>query len=180
MLLDRQMNLDADGDLERFTAVNDAAADHENQWADVTAYDKCNAKELRYKLAPTGRRVSFGDIRGPSSLGRRAVLFTMAYGGRNAVARVIGLRLRSGQTCPTPYTFFAYSTSRPPKQPPAGLFARNFYLLPRNDSARYPGPELFLLEFYGPNAGDLVSKRETYFRYRNGRYVSYRSKLSRA
>lgn len=179
-MFDRRMDLDGDRALERLVAVHDVSSDHKVERADVTAFDHCNGRELSYKLVKTGKRLSVADIRGPSSLGRRAVLFSIGYGGRTAVARVIGLRVRPGQTCPSPFTFFAYSTSRPPKPPPAGLFARNFYVLPRNDSSRYPGPELFLIEFYGPNAGDLVSKRETYFGFRGGRYVAYRSKLSPA
>lgn len=179
MLLDRRWNLDADRDLERFTAVHEMDANHKNQWADVTAYDECNGQERRYKLVPTGKDLSFTQISGPSRLGRRAVLFVMGYGPRSGVARVMNLRLRPGQACPSPYALFSYSMSRPPKAPPDGMLLRDFDLVPWNDSQRYPGPELVLLEFYGRAAGDLLAKRLTYFRYRSGRYVAYRRKLSR-
>lgn len=174
------MNLDRDRTLERLVAEYAVSSDHRQERADITAFDRCNGREVSHKLVRTGKRLSVGDIYGPRALGRPAVLFAVGYGGRTAVGRVMGLRLRRGQSCPSPYTHFAYSTSRPPRAPPPGLFVRNFSLVPRNDSARYPGPELRLLEFYGPSTGDAVSKRETLFRFRNGRYVAYRSRLSAA
>jgi hypothetical protein len=174
------MNLDGDRALERVVAEYDVSFDHKQERADVTAFDRCNGKEVAHKLVRTGKRLSVSEIFGPRALGRPAVLFAVGYGGRTGVARVMGLRLREGQTCPSPYTFFAYSTSKPPKPPPAGLLVRDFDLVPRNDSTRYPGPELVLTEFYGPSTGDTAAKRLTYFRYRSGRYVAYRSKLSAA
>jgi hypothetical protein len=174
------MNLDGDRALERLVAEYDVSSDHSQESANVTAFDRCNGREVAHKLVRTGKRLSVGDIHGPGALGRPAVLFSVGYGGRTAVGRVMGLRLRRGQTCPLPYTFFAYSTGRPPKPPPPGLLVRNFSLVPRNDLKWSPGPELRLLEFYGRNTGDQVAKRETYFRFRSGRYVAYRSRLSPA
>jgi hypothetical protein len=174
------MNLDGDRALERVVAEYDVSFDHKQERADVIAFDRCNGKEVAHKLVRTGKRLSVSEIYGPRALGRPAVLFAVGYGGRTGVARVTGLRLRAGQTCPSPYTFFAYSTSSPPKPPPAGLLVRDFDLVPRNDSRRYPGPELQLTEFYGRSTGDTVAKRLTYFRYRSGRYVAYRSRLSAA
>jgi hypothetical protein len=172
------MNLDADSALERFVATSDVSSDHSSEIASVRIVDRCRGGDVQYRPVRDGKRMSMADVRGPAALGRRAVLFSLGYGGRTAVGVVVRLRANP-PACASVERLFSYSTSRPPVAPPRGMFARAFNVVPRDVSRRYAGRELVLTEHYGRNSGDELARRVTYFRFNSGRYVSYRTRLIR-
>jgi hypothetical protein len=173
------MNLDADGASERFVATYDVSSDHKYELAQVVIVDSCGGNSVRHQVVRPGKRLSAGDVYGPAALGRRGVLFAIGYGGRAAVARVVRLHAGPTMACPLPQMLFRYETNDPPVAPPPGMVVRNFDVVPREASTRYPGRELLLVEHYGRATGDELARRETLFGFRGGRYVSYHSRLRR-
>lgn len=180
--VDRKTNLDGDRALERISAEYEVTSDHRVERATISVFDNCRGRVEHYELAPPGRSLNREEILGQRALGRRAVLFSMVYRDGHEIARVVQLRPKRRDACPTPVAIFAYSSARPPYPAPQGSKVRNAKVVVGEYAAKFAGKELLLTEEYTRTPGmDPIRKlRHTYFRYSNAkrRYLPYRTGLT--
>jgi hypothetical protein len=166
------VNLDGDAAREVVKVDYLVSSDHKFEEGRMQAEDTCHGATFRIALVRPGRFMPRKFKVGPKELGRPGVAITVNYlRAGELVARVVQLK---GCRLDLP---FDYSSKRPPAPPPPGRQVAGVDLLVTDDSTRYRGRELVLVERYTQSR-----VRRTFFRYvpEKGRYGSYRTVLSRA
>jgi hypothetical protein len=166
------VNLDGDAAREVVKVDYLVSSDHRFEEGRMQAEDTCHGTTFRVAIVRPGRFMPGKFKAGPKELGRPGVAITVNYHRAGEfvarVVRLIGCRLDLP---------FDYSSKRPPVAPPLGRRVAAVDLLVADDSPRFRGRELVLVERYTQS-----TVRRTYFRYvpERRRYGSYRTVLSPA
>jgi hypothetical protein len=152
-----RLNIDGDRAAELVKVDYDVSSDHKQERGSITATDTCGGRRAIVALVPAGPFTPELALR-PAQLGRPAVGLTASYRGGPRVARVARLR-----SCRLQVLLSFSSTA-----------AAKIELEARNDSARYPGREVVVVE------GLRDAARRTFFRWAPARqrYLRYRTNFS--
>jgi hypothetical protein len=152
-----RLNVDGDRAAELVRASYDVSSDHKVERGSITARDTCAGRRVTVALIPAGKFTPRIALK-PAQLGRAAVGVAADYRGGPRVARVARLR-----NCRLQVLLAFSSTS-----------GASVNLEARNDSTRFPGREVVVVE------GLRDAARRTYFRWAPARqrYLKYRTEFS--
>jgi hypothetical protein len=154
-----RLNIDGDRATELVKVSYDVSSDHKTERGRITATDTCAGRRVVVALIPSGKFTPNVALK-PAQLGRAAVGITADYRGGPRIARVVRLRNCRLQIL---LSFSSPTTA-------------SIQLEARNDSARYPGREVVVVE------GLRDARRRTFFRYAPARqrYLKYRTSFTEA
>ena len=152
-----RLNIDGDRAAESVKAAYDVSSDHKTERGSITATDRCGGRRVTVALIRSGRFTPRIALR-PAQLGRAAVGVAADYNGGPRLARVVRLR-----NCRLQVLLAFSSTS-----------GASVNLEAQNDSTRYPGREVVVVE------GLRDAARRTYFRWvpARQRYLKYRTSFT--
>lgn len=133
------------------------SSDHETERGSVTAADTCRGRRVQVALIPAGAFTPNVALK-PAQLGRAGIGIVASYRAGSRVARVARLK-----NCRVEVLLSFTSAS-----------VANLQFEARNDSARFPGREVVVVEWLRD------AKRRTFYRYAPARqrYVKYRTSFS--
>lgn len=156
---DLTLNIDGDRGLEVVRLAYSVSSDHKYERGSVTASDTCDGRRVQVPLVRAGPFTPNIDLK-PAQLGRAAAGTAGAYRDGLRVARVVRLRNCRLQV------LLSFSSR-------AAVSVR---FEARDDSARYPGREVVVIE------GLRDAARRIFFRWlpSRQRYVRYRTMFSSA
>ena len=172
-----EANLDGDAEPERLSA--DGTRKDGISYRRAVLHDTCDAEPAKIILTPRHASVPVLEARDLDGRASRPEIYVEARSGASSGAGYIGI-YRYSVGCEAAKQLFEYSSNRPRPRPPEGTWVTNFGLSIKNYERSSAARELRLLEnlaFDDQPAVTANGSRTTYWRYRKGRYVRYRTRV---